>query len=61
MKSCADCEYHRQMNSRKKGVKIPDGTGKCIRPGGHCDPDEVVGGIGQPRVIRHPKEEAHGN
>ena len=47
MKDCNKCEFKKGMMNPKKGVKIPGGYGKCIRPGGHCDPDIVAGGIGE--------------
>lgn len=52
LKICEGCEYKRAMGNKKKGVRIPDGYGKCIQPGGHCDPDVVSGGIGNPDVAR---------
>jgi len=43
--NCNICEFHKAMSNKKKGVKIPNSYGKCIRPGGHCDPDTVNTGI----------------
>lgn len=37
--SCYKCQFW----DKTKGVSIPDGQGKCKRPGGHCDPDVVKG------------------
>lgn len=60
MKDCNKCGYLKARINPYKGVKIPGGFGKCIRPGGHCDPDIVRGGIGEgPRV--RMKEESHEN
>ena len=53
MKDCTKCEHKRGMGSRKKGVRIPDGYCKCIRPGGHCDPDIVPGPLGGESIVRH--------
>jgi len=36
--SCEGCEHKKALNNPKKGVKIPGGYGKCIRPGGLCEP-----------------------
>jgi hypothetical protein len=45
------------MSSSTKGVRIPDGTGKCAHPDGrHCDPDIVCGVIGQGAVYRRTPE-----
>lgn len=55
MKDCYECEFRRHMGSKIPGCKIPDGTGKCTRPGGHCDPDIVCGKIGEGPVIRNTK------
>lgn len=52
LKDCTLCEMKRALRSRRKGVRIPDGTGKCIRPGGHCDPDIVPGQIGEGARVR---------
>jgi hypothetical protein len=46
VKDCNKCGYWKRRRSKFKGVHIPDSFGKCIRPGGHCDPDIVNGGIG---------------
>uniref|UniRef100_A0A6M3M2M0 Lin1244/Lin1753-like N-terminal domain-containing protein n=1 Tax=viral metagenome TaxID=1070528 RepID=A0A6M3M2M0_9ZZZZ len=35
---CNFCQNWRNRNSSSPGVKVPGGTGKCIRPDGHCDP-----------------------
>lgn len=35
--SCIDCEFHRGMINKHKGVKIPVGGGKCIRTEGLCE------------------------
>lgn len=43
LKKCSECEHHRAMNNPKHGVRIPGGYGKCIRPGGHCNPDQPTG------------------
>lgn len=43
VKNCKVCQYHKNMNSHKEGVHIPGGTGKCTRPGGHCNPEIVAG------------------
>ena len=51
IKDCSKCEFRRMMGSRCKGVKIPEGTGKCIKNGGHCDPDIVMGGIGDRKSV----------
>jgi len=42
---CSQCQYHRAMSNKKKGVKIPGGYGKCIRPEGHCSPEKVNEGL----------------
>jgi len=55
MKDGHNCQYKRRMGSRLKGVRIPDGEGKCIRPEGHCDPDIVPGKIGEGPRIRKLK------
>lgn len=55
MKDCHNCQYKRRIGSRLKGVRIPDGEGKCIRPEGHCDPDIVPGKIGEGPRIRKLK------
>jgi hypothetical protein len=48
---CNNCRHWRGMANRRPGVRIPNpaypsgpkfGFGKCLRPGGHC----------QPRVVR---------
>ncbi len=52
MKTCYDCNFHKRMSSPRKGVKIPNGTGKCTKQGGHCDPDVVKGKIGEGKVYR---------
>lgn len=46
IKDCTQCEYYKGMSNPAKGVKIPGGYGKCIRPGGHCSPDKVNKGFG---------------
>ena len=46
MKDCNNCEFWKSMSNRKKGVRIPGGFGKCIKPGGHCMPQIPRGGIG---------------
>lgn len=51
-KDCTKCKFKKAMISKFKGVKIPGGMGKCIRPGGHCDPDIVGGKIGGEGPIR---------
>lgn len=33
---CLQCEHRKAMSSRKKGVRIPEQSGKCTRPGGFC-------------------------
>jgi hypothetical protein len=35
---CNDCRWWRRKGSKKKGVRIPGGFGKCIRPQGQCGP-----------------------
>ncbi|RJX19010.1 MAG: ParB/RepB/Spo0J family partition protein [Desulforudis sp.] len=40
------------MANPKRGVKIPGGTGKCIRPGGHCNPEKACGKIGEPPATK---------
>ena len=52
IKDCNVCVFRKGKNNKIKGVKIPEGTGKCTRPDGHCDPDVVCGGIGQGAVFR---------
>lgn len=49
---CRKCGWWRNRNSTRKGVRIPDGTGKCTRPDGHCDPHTVKGRIGEGKIIR---------
>jgi hypothetical protein len=34
---CTQCEFHRALANKNKGVKIPGEHGKCIREGGLCD------------------------
>lgn len=34
--NCNICDYKRAMVNKLKGVKIPDGPGKCTKPGGLC-------------------------
>ena len=46
IKDCNSCRYWKRRGSKFKGVLIPNSFGKCTRPGGHCDPDIVNGGIG---------------
>jgi hypothetical protein len=54
MSDCLRCEHWRSRASRIKGVTIPGGTGKCIRPEGHCNPEKPRGyiGGGHPEVKR---------
>ncbi len=52
LKTCYECSWCRRMSSPRKGVKIPGGTGKCIKQGGHCDPDVVKGKIGEGKIYR---------
>ena len=47
VKDCSKCKFRKKMSSSIRGIRIPDGTGKCVRPEGHCDPDIVSLGIGQ--------------
>jgi ParB family transcriptional regulator, chromosome partitioning protein len=47
IKNCGECEFWRSRDNKRKGVGIPNGTGKCARPEGHCDPDVTKGGIGE--------------
>jgi len=36
--NCWQCHYKKGVaNKSYKGVRIPDGPGKCVRPGGLCD------------------------
>lgn len=36
--NCWQCHFKKGVASRSyKGVKIPDGHGKCVRPGGLCE------------------------
>ena len=49
MRDCGKCEHHRRLGSKLKGVRIPGGFGKCIRPGGLCEdhiPAKGIGGAG---------------
>jgi len=57
MKDCTTCEYRKKVTSKIQGQKIPDGTGKCTRSGGHCDPDIVYGYIGEPPRKRKEAKE----
>lgn len=43
---CTKCPWHKGMANKKKGVRIPEGYGKCTRPEGHCNPARVNTGIG---------------
>ena len=45
MKDCSRCGDWRPSSSRISGVVIPGGTGKCIRPDGHCNPEKPRGYI----------------
>ena len=56
IRDCSKCVFRKKMASSTKGVKIPDGTGKCTHPDGHCDPDIVCGGIGENNVYRRTPE-----
>jgi len=51
-KNCMKCLHWARVANSRRGVKIPDGVGKCTRPGGHCDPDVVKGKIGVGAIIR---------
>jgi hypothetical protein len=53
---CTRCGWWRKRNSIRKGVQIPDGTGKCTRPEGHCDPHTVKGRIGEGKRERRTDE-----
>lgn len=62
MTNCVVCQFHRGISSRLRGVKIPDGAGKCTRPGGHCNPDFVISKVGFDIVDRrHKKEQSIAN
>ncbi len=54
--NCNDCDFWRSRISRKKGVLIPGGYGKCTRPEGHCVPHTARGGIGHVDPARQVKE-----
>jgi hypothetical protein len=43
---CNRCGAHRSMHAKAKGVRVPGGFGKCVRPGGHCNPVKPALGIG---------------
>jgi len=46
VRDCNRCDCWRGMSNRKySGVRVPDGSGKCCRPGGHCNPHTVRGKI----------------
>lgn len=48
---CNDCPHWKRKGSKFRGVMIPGGYGKCIRPQGHCSPDKPrlgIGGKGKP-------------
>lgn len=47
IKDCNNCHWWRSRANKHKGVLVPGRYGKCIRPGGHCDPDVVRKGIGE--------------
>jgi hypothetical protein len=59
-KNCSCCEYWRSRGNKKPGVLIPNGTGKCIRPEGHCNPEIVKGKIGEglvtTKMVKERKE-----
>jgi len=38
--NCYKCPFHRGMINKRKGVKIPGVSGKCVREEGPCDRDE---------------------
>lgn len=44
---CNRCGYAKGMANRRAGVRVPApdgkgwGSGKCVRPGGHCSPQAV--------------------
>lgn len=52
---CRECEWHRSMNAKRKGVRVPGGFGKCTRPGGVCDFVEPAPGIGGAKSEWRPK------
>jgi hypothetical protein len=54
-RNCCHCKYWKNRNSSTPGVMIPDGKGKCVREGGHCDPHIVKSGIGQRNYVRNPE------
>ena len=39
--NCNNCPFYRGKMNKHKGVKIPGGFGKCIRPQGHCNPQKT--------------------
>ncbi len=38
---CTTCDWWRARGAKKKGTRIPGGTGKCTRSEGHCRPSQV--------------------
>lgn len=40
---CNTCGLHKSMSSKWKGVRVPNGYGKCLCPGGHCNPQRAFG------------------
>jgi len=50
-KSCLTCDLWRKRASKKRGVLIPGGMGKCTRLEGHCNPDIVGGKIGEGQMM----------
>jgi hypothetical protein len=47
--NCNTCPHHKSMHAKAKGVRVPGGFGKCVRPGGHCNPGQPALGIGGAR------------
>lgn len=60
MGDCNRCEYWKSMSNPRKGVRIPNGFGKCTRARGHCSPATPRGGIGGNRSEWAPRGGAKG-
>lgn len=54
--NCEKCGHRKGMINKKKGVRIPGGSGKCTRPGGLCVPSPIgAPGIGGVKITWKPK------
>jgi|GEM_PF-4711179 hypothetical protein len=49
--NCRQCHFRRGVGNRAyKGVRIPDGPGKCVRPSGLCDAKKATLASNQVRM-----------